>query len=430
MSAAMPTYTNFLAALSLDPRYVPHHPHPKQAAFLLANGTLEVLYGGQAAGGKSEAMLMAALQYVHVPAYSAILMRRTYRDLALPGSIMDRAHTWLRHRPDVHWDGTEHVYTWKETGARLSFGYMESDTDKFRYGSAEYQFVGIDEVSQFREGMYTFMASRLRRLAQSTVPLRLRSGTNPVGIGAQWLYNRFIRDGNTTDRLFISAGLEDNPSIDAAEYDRALRLLDPVMYRRLRHGDWRVQESGGMFAAGCFDAQKCSMADVPIDGDVVRYWDLASTAPSHTNTDPDYTVGLLMRHCEGRYFILDVRRDRVGPHGVEQLLRLTAQEDGRAISIHIEQEGGSSGSIAIDHYQRHALNGYEVYGHRQTGDKVTRARPFSAAVAAKHVFLVDAPWNDAYIDELVAFPQRGVHDDQVDVSSGAHYELAHVVHGG
>jgi len=34
---------------------------------------LEVLFGGSAGGGKSDALLMAALQYVDVPGYAAIL---------------------------------------------------------------------------------------------------------------------------------------------------------------------------------------------------------------------------------------------------------------------------------------------------------------------------------------------------------------------
>ena len=45
---------------------------------------------------------MAALQYVDVPGYAALLLRRTYSDLALPGAIMDRSHEWLEGK-DVHW---------------------------------------------------------------------------------------------------------------------------------------------------------------------------------------------------------------------------------------------------------------------------------------------------------------------------------------
>ena len=50
------------------------------------NDSKEILYGG-AAGGKVQ--LMAALQFVDIPGYSAILFRKTYADLSLPGALID-----------------------------------------------------------------------------------------------------------------------------------------------------------------------------------------------------------------------------------------------------------------------------------------------------------------------------------------------------
>src|SRR2546423_14589465 len=78
-------------------KYCPHDPslNPRQAGFLLVPNR-EAFYGGAAGGGKSDALLAGALQYVDVPGYAAILFRRTYTDLALPGAIMDRSHEWLR----------------------------------------------------------------------------------------------------------------------------------------------------------------------------------------------------------------------------------------------------------------------------------------------------------------------------------------------
>jgi predicted ribonuclease YlaK len=85
-----------------------HKPSPKQLAFL-ATPQREALYGGAAGGGKTDALLMAALQYVDIPNYSAILLRRSYTDLALPGAIMSRARAWLQPHKEIRWDRETHT---------------------------------------------------------------------------------------------------------------------------------------------------------------------------------------------------------------------------------------------------------------------------------------------------------------------------------
>src|SRR4051812_7334087 len=97
-------------------RWIPHYPHPPQEAFLSLD-CREAMYGGAAGGGKSDALLMAALQYVDVPGYSALILRRTFPDLALPGAIMDRSKEWL-HGTDAHWNENERRWTFP-SGATL-----------------------------------------------------------------------------------------------------------------------------------------------------------------------------------------------------------------------------------------------------------------------------------------------------------------------
>ena len=74
--------------------WCPHEPYEKQSAFLDCP-SLEALYGGQAGGGKSDALLMGALQYVDVPGYNAVIFRRTVPDLLKPEAILTRALEWL-----------------------------------------------------------------------------------------------------------------------------------------------------------------------------------------------------------------------------------------------------------------------------------------------------------------------------------------------
>src|SRR5882724_2936428 len=115
--------------------YFPHAPHAPQALFLLDNRR-EAFYGGAAGGGKSDALLMSALQYVDVPHYSALIIRRSYADLAMAGAIMERAESWLGATQARKKDGGKFwLFPTGEdprdlTGAaRLSFGYVRYPRD-------------------------------------------------------------------------------------------------------------------------------------------------------------------------------------------------------------------------------------------------------------------------------------------------------------
>ena len=113
------------------PLFCPEEPSLTQKVFLRTL-SLEALFGGAAGGGKSSALLMAAMQYVDVPGYSAILFRRTYADLALPGALMDRFKSWIATQDDIHWNANQYVATFP-SGARISFGYLNNTNDYLRY---------------------------------------------------------------------------------------------------------------------------------------------------------------------------------------------------------------------------------------------------------------------------------------------------------
>ena len=138
-------------------KYIPHIPFTNQVYFLASNEE-ELLYGGQAGGGKSDALLMSALQYVDYEEYSAMLLRRTYKDLALPNAIMNRAHQWFSNLPDTveppSWDRDTKTYTFP-SGATVTFSYLAHDNDLDQYQGSELQFVGFDELTQFTEKQYT-----------------------------------------------------------------------------------------------------------------------------------------------------------------------------------------------------------------------------------------------------------------------------------
>jgi len=405
------------------PLYCVEKPSSTQKVFLRTN-SIEALFGGAAGGGKSSALLMAALQYVDVPNYSAILFRRTFADLALPGALMDRFKSWMSNFDDVHWNANSYVATFP-SGARISFGYLNNTNDYLRYKGSEFQFIGMDEVTEIREADYRYLFSRLRRPASgplSGVPLRMRAASNPA---PNWVRQRFIVEGKTQNRIFVPSLLTDNPGIDAESYRQALQALDPVERKRLEFGDWWSTSLGSLFDRT--DFVLIDPADVPqvtSSARAVRFWDLAATEPSSSNPDPDWTVGTLMLFDQGIAYVLDVRRIRARGEKVEQMIAQTAYEDGHAVSIRMEQEPGSSGKALIDQYARYVVPGYDLIGLRSTGDKVTRARPFAAAVANGNVRVVRGTWLTDWLDEFASFPEAMTHDDQVDSAVGAFTYLA------
>lgn len=224
--------------------YCPHKPEPLQQLFIDAK-QLEVFYGGAVGGGKSYALLMAALKYVDQPNYNAIIFRRTFKDLNQPDAIMSLAHDWLAGT-DARWSQLEHRYTFP-SGATLTFAHFDNENTKRDYQGAAYQFIGWDELTQFPDGWYYFMKTRLRRgTARAHIPLRIRCTGNPGDIGHEWVHERFIRD-SSPDRetcAFIPAKLSDNPHLDQEAYLEVLNDLPEALRRQMRDGIWIRDPSG------------------------------------------------------------------------------------------------------------------------------------------------------------------------------------------
>lgn len=380
----------------------------------------ELFYGGAGGGGKSDYLLQRALLYVTEKRYAALLLRRTLVDLGQPGGLLFRAHEWLQpfvRSGEVHWDGQAHRFTWNETGASLSFGYMEHKRDVDRYSGGEYQFVGFDELTQFDEFQYLsiFRAQRRRRGIQ--IPIQTASASNPGGRGHEWVKRRFVKNRRRRDRIFIPAKLDDNYYIDKAEYLKGLEHLPPIMRQRIIRGDWEARDEGGIFHRDWF--RRVDVAPTGFHG-LVRYWDLAAT-PLTGNNDPSRTVGLLMGRRGDDFYILHVVRFCGTPGEVEDVIVQTAQADramwGHQVEIGMEQEPGSGGVNTIASY-RSRLKGFRFKADKKDTNKIARAGVFSTQVEGKRVILVDGPWHEVYLDELEAFPE-GAHDDQTDASSGA-----------
>lgn len=183
---------------------------------------------------------------------------------------------------------------------------------------------------------------------------------------------------------------------------------------------------GGLFKRGWFKFLDVAPALMRL----VRGWDTAGTEDAG-----DYTCGcklgeefewvLTQAHgherakrelkSTGRFIVLDMQRDQLGPDGVDKLMLATAQLD--QCPQREEREGGASGKAVIGARAK-LLKGFD-YEEVQLGqNKAVRAKPLRAQAQAGNLYLLRGAWNEAFIKELSEFP-TGKHDDQVDAASCA-----------
>lgn len=414
----------------LENPWIPHGPTKKQTEFLL-DFRREALLGGAAGGGKSDALLMAALQFVDSPGYSAFLFRKTYSDLALRGALMDRAAEWLGPTA-AKWKEAEKTWTFP-SGATLSFGYLDGPKDKYRYQGMEATFIGVDEASQIRPDDLLYLFSRLRRVQGVHVPLRYRLGSNPGGIAHDFLGERFVYPKEPEpNRVFIPALLEDNPYLDTDEYDAALRNLSEVEYAQLRRGQWIKDESGKVFKREYFerfDARDASHRHASVG----RY--LAFDPAYRESDSADYTGWAVYDlSTDYRLKLMETGAEKLEfPALISKIeeLALRHNQDGKLRGVIVEDIG--SGASAIQSLRGVADGWLAPYlASFKPGSRKKTERARDAAVWARKgcVLLPEpneaAPWLHEASEQLFSFPHVE-HDDIVDAVCMVPLYLSHVL---
>lgn len=453
---------------TIPPENIVWQPHPGPQTRFLATSCREVLYGGAAGGGKTDALIAYPLRWVTHPKFHALTLRRKSVNL---GEMLERCRAIY---PSC--GGRERLTpfpTWRfakvgRAGARIEFRHCESEQNKHDFQGDEIHLLSLDELTHFTESQYREIKSRVRS-SDPRLPTLIRATTNPGGEGHEWVFRRWgawldpdfeapgltprfdaqgrklpparpgevlwilvNRDGEiyvprstpgATTRCFIPARLEDNPSLSHTDYEQELLDNDPVRVAQLRDGDWLAKPAAGkLFQRGWFQFVDA----LPHDAVRLRSWDRAATEEKlkrgRTTNDPDWTAGCGYAWSpDGRFFIWDLTYLRGKPGDVFNTIANTAELDGLHVPIALEQEPGASGKFEIAAYIK-ALSAFTVIPVSPSGEKVVRAGPISAQTKAGNVYLVRALWNERLIRSAEAFPD-GDHDDDIDAWSQAHLAL-------
>ena len=285
------------AARFLKPRiskYCPKKPFAKQAGFMMLTHD-EAFYGGALGGGKSEAVLMDAMQYLHIPGYAALVLRRTKTDLKQPGALLHRMTEWMQPwlaSKEVRWSNEDSAFyfpTFHPDGKRapdsqIVFGFIGLNSHAYmRYQGIELQYCAFDELCQHKETDYNYLHTRLRKCVcpihterddnedpiyhdecaqcqwAKAMPIKMRGTGNPDGIGMPWVKLKFKIEpdmtpeeakekgmtvkwlGKNSECPFVPSSYKDNPYLDNKDYERRMRKkLRPDMYDAYMNGSWGV----------------------------------------------------------------------------------------------------------------------------------------------------------------------------------------------
>ena len=457
-------------------------PQPgKQELFLRSPADI-CIYGGAAGGGKTYGILLECLRHVDNPRFEAVIFRQTKPQIVNAGGLFDTSQEIYPHlgatnvlTPNVQWRFP--------SGAKVTFAHMFYEKEKYNWQGSQIPLLIFDELVHFTESQFFYMFSRNR--STCGVKPYIRATCNPDGeswvakfidwwIDPETGYadesrcgklryflrrNNIIHWADSRQELyetfnlyspdeqnevksvsFISAKLTDNKAMLKHDpgYIGALKAMSEFDQEQLLNGNWKIRRAAGHY----FKRSKAGMLKAT-PSDVVKWvraWDLAATAPNETDDldgmpqamrrnsrkdDSAYTAGVLLgKRRNGRVFVADVINVRENGADVRQLILNTARSDTALygnVTIRLPQDPGQAGKDQAQSFVR-MLGGFTVSVALESGDKVTRAEPFSSQWLAGNVDVREAEWNDDYFRQLENFPV-GKLKDMVDASANAYLEL-------
>jgi phage terminase large subunit len=225
------------------------NPTPQQlVAFEALKWFKYILYGGAMGGGKSYwlrwavvVLLISFTRRFGVRGVYAGIFCEDYRTLE------DRQISKVKSE-FPRWLGTlnksNHEFTLSEEYGSHIIAFRNLD-DPGKYDSAEFAIIAIDEMTKNPESIFGILRRRLRWPGIPAKELRFLGGTNPGGIGHNWVKKLFIlrefdpNEQESEQFKYIPAKATDNPHLDP-NYLLTLQSMGEKERKAYLEGDWDV----------------------------------------------------------------------------------------------------------------------------------------------------------------------------------------------
>ena len=219
--------------------------NPKQAQFC-ASRTLYTAYGGARGGGKTHVVRIKAVGgALKFPGLRVLIVRKTYPELQ-----SNHIEPIIKMVPPTLGSYNGQLRTvYYHNGSIIRYGHYQSDMAESEYQGQEFDWIFMDEATQFTERQFRTLGGLLRGV--NDFPKRFYLTCNPGGVGHQWVKRLFIdrkfkasddpeECENPEDYSFIAARVEDNTHLMKASpaYVKMLASLPEHMKKAHRYGDW------------------------------------------------------------------------------------------------------------------------------------------------------------------------------------------------
>jgi len=219
-------------------------PNEKQQQFLdhCKIPQSEVIFGCGIGAGATTALLMAANQAMMNPGSRILILRKSYKDIARSGGILEMLKFELMQNDEYEIKKLTGVGIFQmamRNDSTLNIAYCSKLRDEYNFSGAEFDFIGIDHLEQFDNGqhVYEYLKSRLRGKRCVMAANCHRTWEKKTDRG-YWIPDYFRQ----FPRILISGNYLDNPHIDADAVKRCLANMHPQDRFRLESGQWPVEE--------------------------------------------------------------------------------------------------------------------------------------------------------------------------------------------